>query len=305
MKFTNKSLSLTLPPMLRHNPFWLLRLTVFLLIIPLLAACGLRTEEAQIAAVNRRIAPEGHLTKTHLYVHWPAAYTEPRPEWGDPGGKELVPAVTLKIPFEYLGQNTITFENSAKILLHDAGVKTSDPVAMDYQARIKTALRVKGHQIESIYLRFQSGAKPDSPVLIYKTDPPEVASKKLAYFQASYAVHIRRNQHFAVPLYERTTKTPDKLTDITSYFYERPPSISCVVESCFASFGVKGRHADTAGLGMSLESFHSLKKSKPIDQQESAGLPKWREKVDPTQKLINSFILPEDNPEVKSIFFTK
>jgi len=47
--------------------FFVLLLSVFLL-----TACSPRTEEQQIAAINRSIAPDGHLTKTHLYIHWPA-----------------------------------------------------------------------------------------------------------------------------------------------------------------------------------------------------------------------------------------
>jgi len=53
----------------------------------------------QIARINRRISPDGHLTKTHLYIHWSAEFTKPSKH--DKGGKEIAPALTLKIPIEY------------------------------------------------------------------------------------------------------------------------------------------------------------------------------------------------------------
>ena len=80
------------------------KLTLFILLlfsVSYLVACTPKTEEGQIAAINKRIAPDGHLTKTHLYIHWPAVYTQPRRN--DPGGKEMVKAITLKIPLEYMG----------------------------------------------------------------------------------------------------------------------------------------------------------------------------------------------------------
>jgi hypothetical protein len=289
-KALNDKMALTI----RLYARWLLHLIVLLFSVSLLAACAPKTEEEQIAAINRQIAPDGHLTKTHVYIHWPAVYTQPRRN--DPGGKEIVPPVTLKIPLEYLGQNLISFENAAKIDLHDAGkTEAKESPTIDYSSRIK-ALRMQNHQITSIYLRLIPGAKPYVPMLPFKSDSPELAQKKAEHFLNSYAVHIDRNSYFAIPLSERRPNVSA---------YEKPSQFSCVVEWCFASFGVKGRDAQISGVGEALDhpnlarfnqSNHSLPKIEPN------GMPKWQEKVNPTQNQLNNFVVPEYSPEVKDIF---
>jgi hypothetical protein len=278
--------------------FFVLLLSVFLL-----TACSPRTEEQQIAAINRSIAPDGHLTKTHLYIHWSAEYTKPYAR--DPGGKEIVPAVTLKIPIEYLGQHLISVENAEKIKRHDAGkAEPKESSVIDYYSRINQALLIQEHQITSVYLALMPEAKPYIPELPYKSDTPEVADHKFNEFVSAYAVHIHRNDYFTIPLDERTTENP----------YEKSPRISCIDTTCFAHFGVKGRQAKIMGVGESLDSFHkekasssSQKPSKPLSQslpeQVHTSSPKWHEKVDPAQALLNSFILPEDSPELKGMFF--
>jgi hypothetical protein len=76
---------------------------------------------------------------------------------------------------------------------------------------------------------------------------------------------------------------------------------------------VKGRDVQIWGVGEALDSFYkdnvppsSQKPSKPLSQslpeQVHTSSPKWHEKVDPAQVLLNSFILPEDSPEVKTLF---
>jgi hypothetical protein len=99
----NKALSYKMASTIRHYARWLFRLVVLLFSVSLLVACKPKSPERQIASINHYIALDGHLTKTHLYIHWPAQYTKPRRN--DPGGKELVPALTLKIPVEYLYQS--------------------------------------------------------------------------------------------------------------------------------------------------------------------------------------------------------
>ena len=286
----------------RRNARWLVRLTALFFSVSLLAACAPKTEEEQIAAINKGIAPDGHLTKTHLYIHWPAVYTEARRN--DPGGKEIVPAVTLKIPIEYLGQHLISFENAAKIRRHDAGIpETKESSAIDYSSRINQALSIHDHQITRIYLRVQPGAKPYVPLLPYKSDTPEVADLKFNQFVSAYAVHIERNDYFAIPLSDRTEENP----------YEKPPRFDCSLEEyCHVSFGIKGRHVEIRGVGEALDSFYkdnvppsSQKPSKSfqsLPDQIQTGLPKWHEKVDPAQALVNSFVLPEDSLEVKTLF---
>jgi hypothetical protein len=282
--------------LVKNGQFKLRGCFLLLLSVSLLMACSPRTEEQQIAAINRNLAPDGHLTKTHLYIHWPAEYTKPYAR--DPGGKEIVPAVTLKIPIEYLGQHLISLENAAKIERHDAGVpEPKESLTIDYSSRIKQALRIHDHQITMIFLVLMPGAKPYIPALPYKSDTPEVADRKFNEFVSSYAVHIMRNDYFAVPLSDRTAENP----------YERPPRINCIDTTCFIHFGVKGRGVNIEGVGEALDSFYkekaplsSQKPSKPLSQslpdQVHTRLPKWHEKVDPAQALVNSFVLPEDSP---------
>ena len=270
--------------------------------VALLMACSPRTDEQEIAAINRGIAPDGHLTKTHLYIHWPVVYTKPYAR--DPGGKEIVPAVTLKIPIEYLGQHLISLENAAKIERHDAGVpEPKESSTTDYYSRINQALRIHDHQITMIFLVLMPGAKPYIPELPYKSDSPEVADRKFNQFVSAYAVHIMRNDYFVVPVSERSAVTS----------YERPPLFDCSPEYCRVSFGVKGRDVQIWGVGEALDDFYkekatlsSQKSSKPLSQslpeQVHTRLPKWHEKVDPAQALLNSFVLPEDSPEVKALF---
>jgi len=139
-----------------------LRLFGLLLLIcsvSLLVACAPKIEEEQIAAINEQIAPDGHLTKTHLYIHWPAVYTEARRN--DPGGKEIVPAITLKIPFEYLGQGSLKIPFVSK--------ERQEALKTNYSHRINTALRVYKNQITSIFLGMQPRAKPDTPMVPYES----------------------------------------------------------------------------------------------------------------------------------------
>ncbi len=281
------------------------KLAIFLFLsASFLAACASKTEEEQIAAINKRIAPDGHLTKTHLYIHWPAVYTKPRRN--DPGGKEIVPPVTLKIPMEYLGQDLISFENAAKIDLHDAGKVEPESSATDYISRIKQALLIQNHQITSIYLRLIPGAKPYVPMLPFKSDSPELAQKKAEHFLTSYAVHIDRNNYYANPMSERT---PTLSKDDTTF--EKPPRLTCSPRDyvgrihCTVYFGVEGRSVQIGGDGEALDhpnlaQFNQSNRISP--KTEPNGLPKWHIKVDPTQTLLKTFILSEDSPDITDMF---
>lgn len=290
-----------------RNARWLLRLTVLVFFsVSVLAACAPQTEEEQIAAVNRRIRPEGHLTKTHLYIHWPAVYTQPtqHTHWQEPGGKEIVPALTLKIPFEYLGQGAFPIPFVSK--------EEREALRSNYSYRINLALSISRNQIISVFLGMQHpGAKPFVPMTPYKTDPPDVADRKFENIIRSYAVHINRDYWHATPLDQRIPGQDP---------YNRPPESSCRADLpdtyCDAYFSVKGRQAEMQGVGESLESYYKyqdrqkhpqkyLQPAEPKPQLPPDGLPRWHEKVDPTQALINSFILPENSPEVQAIFGRK
>jgi hypothetical protein len=158
--------------------------------LSLLSACAPKTEEKQIAAINKKIAPDGYLTKTHLYIHWPAVYTKPRRN--DPGGKEIVPAITLKIPFEYLVQGSLKTPFLSR--------EEQEALKTNYFHRINTALFMHDDQITSVSLGMQPGAKPDTPMVPYDTDPPDVAQRKLENFYGFYAVLFHRNYYHIIPV---------------------------------------------------------------------------------------------------------
>ncbi len=190
--------------------------------VSLLAACAPKTEEEQIAAINKRIAPDGYLTNTHLYIHWPAVNTKPGSNYL--GGKEIAPAVTLKIPFNYLGE---TLVNQEKFLKKNSPILRNDGITkIDFSSKINSALLIQNHQITSIFLGLQPGAKPDDS---------GVNKENLLNF---YAVHIHRND-----------------------YYHKPPGIDCIVTACFASFSIKGREAIIMGIGKSLENLYLAKES--------------------------------------------
>ena len=358
---------------------------VVLFLLCLWLACVPRSEEDKIREINRRIAPDGYLTKTHLYIHWPAVYTQARRN--DQGDKEIVKAITLKIPIEYLGQNLITFDNVFKMRFPALAKKESSVI--DYSSRINEALSIRDHQITSIYLRFQPGAKPDIPMLPYKSDPPDVARKKLEHFQNSYAAHIKRNYYFFAPknrsalaylsrsssdgvsssfregmmsgleryvwvmcydiarlIKEYPPKTQQRAFDYIAskatddhspgHCYEdranqtivSPPenfpsdkaiSIRCGESLfCDADFGLKNRSIQlvVAKENSIIKYKRKIIKSRdpkvpfkpfpqPLLSEVWTDLPKWREKVEPTQALLNSFLLLEDSPEINGIFYNK
>jgi hypothetical protein len=255
-----------------------------------------KTAEDPIVKINDYIAPDGYLTKTHLYIHWPAEYTKPRRN--DPGGKELVPVVTMKIPVEYLNQSLISFENAAKIAIHDSVKKEEEKTtAIDYFSLINQSLFIADRQIMSVSLRFQPGAKPYVLELSFKDDPPDVKRKKDEHFFNSYAVHIDRNTHFS-------KWGSDGNLDLSSL--ANPPEFDCSGDNyCHIRFGINGRMASINGWGEGLDD-PSLawfnQKNNIVPKTPPNGLPKWHTKLDPTQALLNSFIVPEDSPEIKSMF---
>lgn len=86
-----------------------------------------------------------------------------------------------------------------------------------------------------------------------------------------------------------------------------PDYAGCNGTFCNASFGLKGRDVQIGGDGEGLDHPNKVRFEKTLKKTNSSTksitvLPKWHEKVDPTQSLLNSFILPEDSPEIKGIF---
>lgn len=170
----------------RGMPTYFSYLLAVVLQVLVLASCAPKTDEERIDSINKRISPEGHLTKTHLYIDWPAEYES---------GKEVAKPLKLKIPIEYLGQNLITFDNAAKIEQHDLGKTDSKKsLVIDYSSRINEALSIHDNKITMIYLRLLPEAKPYQPMLPYKSDTKEVEDFKYNHFNSSYAVIISRHK---------------------------------------------------------------------------------------------------------------
>lgn len=278
-------------PTIRLYARWLFRLVVILFFGFLVGGLRSKSEEEQIATINRQIAPDGHLTKTHVYIHWPAVYTQPRRN--DPGGKEMAKAVTLKIPLEYMGT------------VLDYPLKSNK---IDYFKRLSGALFIQHHYITGVYLSLLPGAKPYTPQLNDKSEPQDVSHTTREYLDSSYSVIIHRNDYSALPLDKR------KPTDTDKEIYGKPPRIYCGVSHCEILFGVKGRQVIIDVTKEMNAEKNPEQHSKPNTYQDPnglssslahSGLPKWHEKVDPAQALLNSFILPEDSPEIKGMFADK
>jgi hypothetical protein len=290
------------------------------------------TTEDQIDSINFGIAPQGYLTKTHLYIHWPAEYTKPNTHTKDPGGKEIVPALTLKIPIEYFPWDYLYYDLHRSIFGSDCGDMTkyengcetgSKKGNLDYKTRIYGALSEGKHEIKSFHLNLITGAKPYSPKppedfkpisltriieatinIMFKKDPSSQENNRIKNFNLelyrnSYVVIVYRDSYFSTPVSENK---PEILP------YERPPEIECHNDaSCTLEFGLKGRRVHIWGMGEALDrpngkNIHQTDYSLPKPNPNN--LPKWHEKLDPTQTLLNSFVLSEDSDEVKNIFIT-
>ena len=148
-----------------------------------------------------------------------------------------------------------------------------------------------------IYLRLQPGAKPNVQMIPFEDDPPDVTDRKLKNFLSSYAVHVKRNTHFSKPF-------GDGSRDVSSS--ANPPEFECTIDnSCRLTFGINGRMAEIGGEGEALESYQLVtynQKNKIASPAYPDGVPKCHAKLDPTQALLNSFILTEDSPEAKKYF---
>ena len=257
-----------------------------------------KTEQDRIDRVNDTLTVEGgYLTKTHLYVHWPAEHT--KPSRLDKGGKEIVPALTLKIPLEYLNQNDISWDNGVKTFLHDKwGISVEeDSKEVDYISRIHQATFIADREIMSVYLRLEPDAKPYVPSLVFEDDPLEAKREKLKRFHNSYVVVIEGNHYFSTSANNgQPNVSPDN----------KSPELDCHKDNyCNLRFGLKGRMIEIGGEGEALDppGLAWFNQKYNIQAQKyPEGVSKWRSKFDPTQTLLNSFILPEDSLEVKAMF---
>jgi hypothetical protein len=161
----------------------------------LAAACVPQTEEARIASINKRIAPEGYITKTHLYINWPELKQD---------GEVVAEPLKLKIPLEYLVPG-LTFT-----------AKTPTEYAEE-------SLSVHDHKITMVSMRMLPGAKPYVPLTPTKDLPPDEAKRKSEYFQSSYNVSIMNNY------FKSNTTRSEHLSSVNNWLlgeYMREPDIA-------------------------------------------------------------------------------
>jgi hypothetical protein len=329
-------------------------LSILFLLLPFLTACAPQTDEDRIAWINKQIAPEGHLTKTHLYVDWPAEYES---------GKEVAKPLKLKIPIEYLVP----------------AVSFSAKTPIEYVAE---SLLVQDKKMISIYLQMLPNAKPYETLLPTKNLPPDEAKRKTDYSNSSYAVSIHRKPSYSQGGFSGTLKGPreadvnglvryvetkcydieelkthssttdqktpnvdlQRALDNIAYkakddhsaancFEDRawqhlvtspktPPEqavfVTCSSTGCDANFDLKDREVSIyvskentvyqyqeriARTAPYTKAYAEAKASntamayiaipQPLLNTVFTDLPKWREKVDPTRTLLNSFVIDE------------
>jgi hypothetical protein len=285
-KALNNRMALTI----RLYARWLLRLVVILFSVSLLAACVPKTEEEQIAVINKQIAPDGYLTKTHLYIHWPAAYSKVQQRYT--GRNDLAKAVTLKIPIEYMA-TTLDYPDPLTSL-----------DKKNYSAMLTGALMMHEKEITSVYLGLLPGAKPYIPLFADKSDLKTIEQQKESYLKTAYSMILARNNYHGLSFSEI------KPTDTDKEIYDLPPKVFHLAYSCEAIFGIRGRQVSidvTKELGCDKtatpNNLNHLDKPDPAQTVQAPNNEddKWRAKVGPAQALLNSFVLSEDSAEVKEI----
>ena len=327
-----------------------------------LTACTPPTEQERIDAVNKRIAPEGYITKTHLYIDWPALRQ---------GEKVVAEPLKLKIPLEYLVP----------------GIRLRPETPTE---SAELALSIYDHQITSIALTLQQGAKVHNPLPPGKGLTGDKAKRWIKFFNSAYSVIIERNHYFKIhnsradlmssvsifvsPTHtrepdidgleryiqtkcydfdeiERQVQTglspnelqrasdqvaskasddhsPENCVEDRSYQYLVPPPeatpkdknlrIVCMQTSCGGDFGIMGRSVSVAFDKLGGDTAYNFQKSfgnsaagkKLFAEAKAAGkevyatpqprldqvfsrLASWRDRLEPTRALLNSFIVNE------------
>lgn len=178
-----------------------------------LTACVPQTEEERIAAINKRIAPEGFITKTHLYINWPA-YTvgDQVKDLEEVQGKErykrepeyyqkvLLEPLKLKIPLEYLVP----------------GLTLAAQTPTEYA---EGSLSIHDHKITMVFLSLLSGAKVYKPLTPDKNLSVEEEKLRTKYFQSRFSVSIERNRRYVAPQTKPKFSSSAKYS-IRNYFRE-------------------------------------------------------------------------------------
>ena len=306
--------------------------------ILLLSSCSRPTDpdrdNRKIAFLNERLAPEGHITKTHLYISWPAEVRN---------GEEIAKPLMLKIPLEYLSHDLFW---------------TGDLLSVD------GSIILQDHKITSVSLRMMPEAQPIVPEKYYpvSTDTPAIEKVKAAYFHKAYTVFINRNTT-KVPANSRSTDNTIQVSSIagleryvplTCYdltelkkrggrdyqrallvlggkakddqslancvadrnllFLQSPQStpidkaigVECYVDICSAAFVLKNhagymRIATENPIDMFTRKIQAMHPPQPYQQPRLneiwTDLPRWQQRVDPTMQLLNSLVISETQPK--------
>lgn len=302
-----------------------------------ISACSPPDPDRKAAFLNTRIGPEGYITKTHLYVSWPAEFRDE---------EEIAKPLKLKIPLEYLSHDLLW---------------TGDLLSIDHPVSFHDG------KITTIYLRMMPEAQPIVPEKYYpsSTDTPEMEKVKAAYFHKSYSVHISRNAT-KVPENTRSTENTiqvsnvaglERYVQLTCYdltelknrggvdyqralselsgkakddlspancisdrnhlflqspqgtSFEKAISVSCIVLLCKVDFRLKNRTgsmvvAEENPQAMFTDKIQAMKPPQPYKQpmldEIWTDLPRWQQRVDPTMQLLNSFVIDDSQWPVKS-----
>ena len=202
------------------------------LILCNLAACTPPTEQERIDAVNQKIAPEGYLTKTHLYINWPAYTTDDSAKaeaeargrkFQSTSPKEVyMEPLKLKIPVEYLAPGLIL-----------SNIMPKYPVEYFEKNPIAPLFLTSDHTIFNVTLHFSPGAKPYTPVLaggLYTKgyDDPKVEKIKMKYSEEGYSVTINRSSSYFPHVSENGDDR--KVLDTENYSIRKNPNIVRVAD---------------------------------------------------------------------------
>jgi hypothetical protein len=220
----------------------------------------------------------------------------------------------LKIPVEYLPWDFAAYDLNRSLFAFDCGemaryengCKTgADKAAVDYSTRIHHTLSIEKDKIRWVHFSLMTGAKPFVSMPPDDHSSPDQAHNRLkAYlleqYRNSYTVIIDRGFYFVTPLSDREPGvSPD----------DRPAELKCDQDAnCTLTFGLRGRRVHIWGIGEALDrpsdkNMHQRHFFLP--EPKPNVLPKWHEKLDPTRTLLNSFVVPEDSPEIKGMFSHK
>lgn len=187
---------------------------IFLIMILTITSCAPQTDEERIAAINKRIAPEGYLTRTHLHVNWPAEYV---------GDRLVAKPLKLKIPLEYFSAQANYGEERPKNF-------------EIFENLSGWPLFIQNYKIINIAIVLD-GNKPHIPVLVSKVkvgESKEVSDKRNAIIRNSIISQMYNMTYIHRHYYYRNDKSVASQLYATATFksidsgYERYIRTNCI-----------------------------------------------------------------------------